>query len=144
MPDLWTARAHRKLVTAVSEIWTGGAFTTDQKLVVLGQGSVPKARTDRDGHPKLSPDGRATFSTGCAVLTKDAAGELVPSRGTVTLHVIEPLDRYGKSAVTPTVYVTEGQTWVVPYVSNGYSALSITTERLVAHKELGGGEGASK
>ena len=142
MPDLWTARAHRKLVTAVSEIWTGGAFTTDQKLVVLGQGSTGKVRADRDGRPKLSQDGRPTYSTGCTVLVKDESGELVTARGTVTVHVVEPLERYGSSAVHPTVYTTDGTVWVTPYVSNGWSALSIIAERLVPHKVLG--EGASK
>lgn len=123
----------------MADIWTGGGFTTDQRIVALGQGSVPKARVDRDGRPKLAPDGRATFSTGCAVLTKDVTGELVPARGTVSLHVIEPLERYGANAVTPTVFVSEGTTWVVPYVSNGFTALSVVTERLVPHKVLGDG-----
>ncbi len=115
-------------------VWTGGAFRIDQKVAVLGQGSTPRARVDRDGRPKLSADGRATFSTGVAALVRDETGEFVPARGTVTVHVIEPLERYGHNAVQPTVYVTDGVTWVMPYVSNGYAALSIVSERLVEYK----------
>lgn len=60
------------------------------------------------------------------------------------MHVIEPAEKYGTSAVAPTLYTTDGITWITPYVSNGYSALSVVTERLVAHKTLGGGDGAAK
>ena len=120
----------------MADIWTGGAFTTTQTIVVLGQGSVGKIRADRDGHPKLSADGRPTYSTGCAALVKDSSGELVPARGTVSVHVIEPLDRYGHSAVKPTVFTTAGTVWVTPYVANGFTALSIIAERLVPYKEL--------
>ena len=118
------------------DFWIGGAFRTDQKLVMLGQGGSPRARVDRDGHPKLSRDGRPTFSTGCMVLTKDDSGEWIPSRGTLSVHVTNPSERYGKSAVQPTIYSTDGETWVTPYVSNGFTGLSIVTERLVEHKTI--------
>lgn len=124
-------------MSAADDFWTGGAFRTDQRLVLLGQGGTPRARVDRDGHPKLSPDGRATFSTGCHVLTRDDSGEWVPSRGTLSVHVTEPAERYGKNAVTPTLYSTDGVTWVQPYVSNGWIGLSVVTERLVEHKVIG-------
>jgi hypothetical protein len=126
------------------QFWIGGPFRTDQQLVLLGQGASPRARVDKDGRPKCSPDGRPTFSSGCMVLTRDEAGEWVPSRGTLSVHVIEPAEKYGTSAVAPTLYTTDGITWITPYVSNGYSALSVVTERLVAHKTLGGGDGAAK
>lgn len=118
------------------EFWIGGGFRTDQKLVLLGQGSAPRARVDRDGHPKLSRDGKPTFSTGCMVLTQDESGEWIPSRGTLSVHVTEPAERYGKSAVQPTLFSTDGVTWVTPYVANGFTGLSIVTERLVEHKTI--------
>jgi len=86
----------------------------------------------------VSPDGRPTFSTGCTVLTKDDAGEWIPSRGTLSVHVTEPAERYGKNAVTPTLFITDGVTWITPYVSNGFTGLSITTERLIEQKTIGG------
>lgn len=119
--------------------WIGGPFRTDQKLVLLGQGATPRARVDRDGRPKLSPDGRPTFSTGCTVLSQDDSGEWVPSRGTLSVHVTEPAERYGKNAVTPTLFSTEGVTWITPYVSNGFVGLSVVTDRLVEHKVIGEG-----
>lgn len=126
----------RKGRLMADEYWFGGAFRTTQKVVVLGQGSVPKARVDRDGHPKLSKSGKPTFSTGTAALVHDEAGEFVPARGTISVHVTEPGDRYGQNAVRSTVYVTDGETWVTPYVANGYSAYSITAERLVEYKRV--------
>lgn len=127
--------------------WVGGPFTTDQRIVVLGQGSKPKARADRDGVPKLSPDGRATFSTGTVALVQDDEGEFVPGRSTVSVHVIEPADRYGQNAVKSQPFMTDGVTWVTPYVANGWTALSIVTERLVPYSPDGArsaGKGAAE
>jgi hypothetical protein len=117
--------------------WAGGAIETNQRVVVLGSGSVPKARVDRATNvPKLSPDGRPTFSTGTTALVEDAeTGELVPARGTVSVHVVEPAERYGKNAVQPAPLMTDGRTWVVAYVSNGFSAYSITCERLIPYSQ---------
>jgi hypothetical protein len=115
-------------------LWAGGAFETSQRLVVLGSGSVPKARVDRATNaPKCAPDGRPTFSTGTTALVTDDSGELVPARGTVSVHVIEAADRYGRNAVQPVAYLTEGRTWITPYVSNGFSAYSVVCERLVPY-----------
>ena len=124
----------REEVSVSDQYWMGGAFRTAQKLVMLGQGSTPRARVDRDGRPKMSPSGKPTFSSGCAALVKDETGEFVPARGTISVHVTEPAERYGKSAVSSTVFVTDGETWVTPYVSNGFIGLSVTTERLVEYK----------
>lgn len=120
-------------------LWAGGAFETSQRLVVLGSGSVPKARVDRaTGAAKLAPNGCRTFSTGTTALVVDGeTGELVPARGTVTVHVLEPAERYGRSAVQPVPYLTAGRCWITPYVANGFTAYSVTCERLEPYKAQG-------
>jgi hypothetical protein len=116
--------------------WAGGAFETSQRLVVLGSGGVPKPRLDRDtGAVKLSPDGRPTYSSGTTALVMDEDGELVPSRGTMSVHVIEPAEKYGKNAIEPVAFMTDGRTWITPYVSNSWTAYSVVCERLIPYSQ---------
>lgn len=142
---LWDCRCGDALEgQSMSDFWIGGPFRTDQRVVVLGQGSKPKPRTDRDGAPKCAPDGRVTYSTGTTALVQDDEGEFVPGRMAITVHVIEPADRYGKNAVQSSAFMTDGVTWVTPYVANGFTALSIVTERLVPYSPEGAGRSAGK
>ena len=89
-------------------------------------GQEPRPRTSQDGSPKLSPDGRVTYSTGVQVARPDGGID----KG-ITIAVIEPT-----KFSLGTVVRADGDTWLTPYVQdNGgrpSTGQSIVCERLVA------------
>ena len=98
----------------------------DASISALSLGGEPRPRADESGVPKLSPDGRPTYSTG-VVVARETGGI---DRG-ITISVIEP-------EVFPlgTVVRVDGRTWLTPYVqdSGGRASIgkSFVCERLVA------------
>lgn len=97
-----------------------------ETITGISFGQKPKARTNQDGSPKLSPDGRPTFSTGIQVARPDGGVD----RG-ITVAVIEP-STFPLGAVVR----AQGLTWLTPYVQEVGSRFavgqSIVCERLVA------------
>ena len=94
-------------------------------ITAIAFGQEPRPRTNQDGSPKLSPDGRPTYSTGVQVARPDGGID----RG-ITIAVIEPANfSLGK------VVRVDGDTWLTPYVQdNGgrpATGQSIVCERLV-------------
>jgi len=89
-------------------------------------GQDPRQRTNQDGTPKLSPDGRVTYSTGVQVARPDGGID----KG-ITIAAIEP-SKFPLGAVVR----ADGDTWLTPYVQdNGgrpSTGQSIVCERLVA------------
>lgn len=99
------------------------ASTEVPNALASGQPEL-RARTDRDGAPKLSPSGRRTFSSGVQPLREGGGFE-----AGATIAVIEVPD-------TPwpvgTRLRAEGDAWLVPYVTQqGRLGLSFTVDRLV-------------
>lgn len=90
-------------------------------LIVAGMDTKPKVR---DG--KLSPDGRATYSTGCILSTVQKNGEAGINKS-ATINVVNP--DFGGYAYG-TYYRAVGVVWVMPYEANSRVALSITAESL--------------
>ena len=84
-------------------------------------------RTTKEGAPKLSPDGRPTFSTGVAAI-REGGGQ---DQG-VTVAVIEvPKTPWPLGAALR----AEGKAWLTPYVNQqGRQGLSFVVERLVPAK----------
>lgn len=94
-------------------------------LSCIGLGESPRPRE------KQSPDGRATFTTGC-VLRVAAADGTIRAQKAASINVIEAAAVYEAG----TAYVGQGLCWVTPYTPDGgRSTLSILVERLVPEAE---------
>jgi hypothetical protein len=90
-------------------------------LVAFAMGGDPRPRLNAEGGPKLSPDGRPTFSTGVVVARPDGGQD----RG-VTISVTEPTRLPLGVLLRP-----DGNVWLTPYESNGRVGVSIVCDRLV-------------
>lgn len=102
-------------------------LTEESGIRVVGLGGQPRLRDD-----KLSPDGRAAYSSGCVLLV-DRFGDARPDKS-ASVNVIEPAATY----VLGEQYVAVGRVWVTPYSSaNDRVALSVTVERLGPPKVAG-------
>lgn len=97
-------------------------FTSTDSFKILGMGSEPKARTDKDGNPKLF-DGKPTFSLGGIAVKSGSNGGRLPG---VSVHCLEPVNlELGRQ------YVTKGKIFITPYVqSNGFVGLSIVASEI--------------
>lgn len=98
-------------------------------VIVMGMGATPKERMKNEAS-NLSPDGRKTFSTGAMLMVerKDfetGALEVAPSKAD-SVHSLS-----GVKCELTKLYKAEGKIWVLPYVSNGRLAYSITCEDLM-------------
>lgn len=121
------------------ELSTATKFPTETNsdlfnVVVMGMGASPKERLKND-QSNLSPDGRKTFSTGSMLMVERRdyeTGEIdvAPSK-TDSVHSLS-----GVKCELTKLYKAQGKIWVLPYVSNGRLAYSITVEDLVEFNEL--------
>lgn len=117
------------------ELLTATHFPTEThsdifEVIVMGMGATPKERMKNE-QSNLSPDGNRTFSTGAMLMVekKDfetGALEVAPSKAD-SVHSLS-----GVKCELTKLYKAEGKIWVLPYVSNGRLAYSITCEDLVA------------
>lgn len=97
-------------------------FSSLDEIRLLGMGSEPKARTDKDGNPKLF-DGKPTFSLGGIALKPGTDGGRLPG---VSVHCLEPV-----TLLLGRQYVTKGKIFITPYVqSNGFVGMSIVASEI--------------
>ena len=91
-------------------------------------GAELRARTGRDDAPKLSPSGKATFSTGVVVAREDGGQE----RGATISVTEQPAEVWPMG----TRLRAQGDAWLTPYVADSGSGrpqvgLSFVVDRLV-------------
>lgn len=89
-------------------------------VIVMGTDTTPTPRE------KTSPDGRATYASGCLLRVIRKNGDRAIDKS-ASIHVINP-DFGGYASGQD--YRAVGAVWVQPYEANSRVALSITVESL--------------
>lgn len=94
------------------------------RAVSLGMRSAAEIqpRAKEGGALKLAPSGKPTYPSGVVVMRDDGSGQ----DRSVTIAVCE----YAEFPPL-TNLVTDGDTWITPYESNGRVAISVIAERLI-------------